>query len=256
MKSLEESVVTAMDGSDVALVPFLPYILQDLWEIGASPQVIIDLVGKYAKNHSSLHVLDLGCGKGAVSVKLAKEFNCKCFGIDAIKEFIDEANEKAGEFAVDHLCRFAVADIRERIKTLKRFDIIILGAIGPVFGDYFSTLTTMSKCLAENGIIIIDDGYIENESEYAHPLIEKQEIILRQIGKSGMRVIDQVIIKANEIKDADDQIFANLKKRCQELIERHPQQRKLFENYIRDQEAANDVLETKVVCATMVIGKK
>ena len=256
MKSLEESVVTAMDGSDVALVPFLPYILQDLWEIGASPAVIIGLVRKHAKNYSNLNVLDLGCGKGAVSVKLAKEFNCKCFGIDAIKEFIDEANEKAGEFGVDHLCRFAMADIRERIKTLKRFDIIILGAIGPVFGDYFSTLTTMSKCLAEDGIIIIDDGYIENDSEFTHPLIEKQETILRQIGKSGMRIIDQVIIKANEIKDADDQIFANLKKRCQELIERHPQQRKLFEKYIRDQEKANDVLETKVVCATMAIRKK
>lgn len=256
MKSLEESVVMAMDGSDVALFPFLSYILQDLWEIGASPKVIIGLVRKHTKNYSNLSVLDLGCGKGAVSVKLAKEFNCKCFGIDAVKEFIDEANEKAGEFGVDHLCRFAVADIRERIKTLKRFDIIILGAIGPVFGDYFSTLTIMSKCLTENGIIIIDDGYIENESEYVHPLIKKQEIILRQIGESGMRIIDQVIIKANEIKDADEQIFANLKKRCQELIEKHPQQRELFENYIRDQEQANDVLETKVICSTMAIGKK
>lgn len=256
MQSLQESVVTAMDGSDVALFPFLPYILQDLWEIGASPKVIIGLVRKHTKNYSNLRVLDLGCGKGAVSIKLAKEFNCKCFGIDAIKEFIDEANAKAGEFGVDHLCQFAVADIRERIIALTRFDIIILGAIGPVFGDYFSTLTILSKCLTENGIIIIDDGYIENESEYIHPLIQKQEIILRQIKNSGMRIIDQVIINKNEIKDADDQIFANLKKRCQELIEKHPQQKELFENYIINQDEANDVLETKIVCATMVIRKK
>lgn len=34
-KTIEESVVQAMDGTDAELFPFLPYILQDLWEIGA-----------------------------------------------------------------------------------------------------------------------------------------------------------------------------------------------------------------------------
>jgi len=31
IKSIEESVVTAMDGTSDELFPFLPYILQDLW---------------------------------------------------------------------------------------------------------------------------------------------------------------------------------------------------------------------------------
>ncbi len=44
MKSIEESVVTAMDGTDIELFHFLPYILQDLWEIGADPDVIISLL--------------------------------------------------------------------------------------------------------------------------------------------------------------------------------------------------------------------
>jgi len=108
MKTLEESVVTAMDGSESELFPFLPYILQDLWEIGASPKVIIELIRKHTNNYSNLKILDLGCGKGAVLIKLAKEFNCTCSGIDAIKEFISDANKKAKEFGVDHLCRFEV----------------------------------------------------------------------------------------------------------------------------------------------------
>lgn len=41
MKTIEESVVTAMDGPDKELFPFIPYILQDLWEIGADPEVIL-----------------------------------------------------------------------------------------------------------------------------------------------------------------------------------------------------------------------
>lgn len=256
MKSLAESVVTAMDGTDSKLFPYLAYILQDLWEIGASSKVIIELVQKHVNNYSNISVLDLGCGKGAVSIKLAKEFNCRCFGIDAIKEFINEANNKAKEFEVDHLCQFEVDDIRKRIKKLSKYDIIILGSIGPVFGDYYSTLTTLSKCLKQNGIIIIDDSYIENDSDYTHPLIQKKEIILQQIKNSGMQLFDEIIIKKDEIKDSDDYIFNKLKKRCNELIEKHPDKSKLFKNYIKNQKIENDVLETKVVCSTMLIRKK
>lgn len=46
MKSIEESVVIAMDGSDKELFPFLPYIFQDIWEIGADPDAIIKLIKK------------------------------------------------------------------------------------------------------------------------------------------------------------------------------------------------------------------
>jgi len=256
MKTLEESVVTTMDDSESEIFPFLPYILQDLWEIGASPRAIIELVRKHMNNYSSLNILDLGCGKGAVSIKLAKEFNCTCSGIDAVKEFINDANKKAKEFGVVKLCQFEVGDIRERIKVLAQFDIILLGAIGPVFGDYYSTLTILSKCLNQNGIIIIDDGYIENDSDYTHPLMQKKKIILQQIKDSGMQFIDEVIIKEDEIKDSDDYTFENLKKRCNELIKKYPAKNKLFENYIKKQEEENDVLETKVVCSTILIRKK
>ncbi|MCG8430743.1 MAG: methyltransferase domain-containing protein, partial [Candidatus Omnitrophica bacterium] len=117
-KTLEQSIIRAMDGSDPGLIPFLPYILQDCWEIGSDPNTMIDLVRKHARDHANLRVLDLGCGKGAVSVKIAKEFKCDCFGIDAMEGFIDEANRKAKEHGVEHLCHFEAGDIRERVKTL------------------------------------------------------------------------------------------------------------------------------------------
>ncbi len=44
MKTIEESVVIAMDGAESNLFPYLPYILRDLWEIGSSPEVIIELI--------------------------------------------------------------------------------------------------------------------------------------------------------------------------------------------------------------------
>ncbi|MBU0518333.1 class I SAM-dependent methyltransferase [bacterium] len=255
-KSLEESVVLALDGSDTELFPFLPYILQDLWEFGADPEIIIDLVRKHADNYSDLKILDLGCGKAAVSIKLAKELNCKCFGIEAIDEFIQFANNKAKEYGVDHLCNFEVNDIRGIISEFSQFDVIILGAIGPVFGDYSSTLKILSKCLNRNGMIIIDDSYIEDDSDYTHPLIQKKESILQQINETGMLLVDEVTIPKEEIKSSDDYIFTHLRRRCIELIDKHPNKRQLFNNYIKKQEEENDILETKVVSSTFVIKKK
>lgn len=255
MKTIEESVVTAMDGSDKELFPYLPYILQDLWEIGANPDVINKLIGKHFTVRDNLKILDLGCGKGAVSIKASVKFGCHCDGIDAIPEFINYAQEKAIEYKAGHLCTFEIGDIRERVKSLPTYDIIILGAIGPVFGDYYTTLTTLSKCLNEEGIFIIDDGYIENEIDYSHPLIVKQETIIQQIDTAGMQLIYDDIIEKDKIKDSDDFIFDNLKNRCNELIDKFPDKKELFLKYIKKQEEENDVLENKVVCSTMVIKK-
>jgi cyclopropane fatty-acyl-phospholipid synthase-like methyltransferase len=256
MKTIEESVVTAMDGSNKKLFPYLPYILQDLWEMGADPDAIIKLIDKHFTNCVDLKVLDLGCGKGAVSIKVAKNLGCICYGIDAIPEFIDYAMGKAVEYKVEHLCKFEIGDIRKKIKTLLTYDIIILGAIGPVFGDYYTTLTTLSKNLNKSGIFIIDDGYIENDSNYSHPLIQKQEIIIQQIDSAGMQLLEDDIIQKDDIKDSDDYIFDNLKKRCFELINKYPDKKELFKNYVKKQEIENDVLENKVVCSNMVIKRK
>ncbi len=253
MKTKEESVLTALDADDIELYPYLPHILQDLWEMGTPPETIIDLVLKHTKEYSKLKVLDLGCGKGAVSIKLSHRLRCTCFGIDAVKEFIGEAKLKSLEYNVDSLCKFEVNDIRTRVKELSDFDVVILGAVGPVLGDYFSTLTTLLNCLNKNGIIIIDDGYIDETSSFTHPLIQKRNAILEQIKTAAMTIIDEVIISPDEIKASNEFIFEKIKKRCEELINKFPGKRDLFFNYIKHQEEENKILEEKIICSVMVI---
>ncbi|MDO8952343.1 MAG: class I SAM-dependent methyltransferase [Draconibacterium sp.] len=255
MKSIEESVVIAMDGSDKELFPFLPYILQDIWEIGADPEAIIKLIRKYFNNIAELKVLDLGCGKGAVSVKVSHKLGCTCYGIDAIPEFVEFAQQKATEYKVNHLCIFEIGDIREKVKDLSGFDVVILGAIGSVFGDYYSTLSTLAKCINENGIFIIDDAYINDNSDFSHSLMFKKSDILHQIEMAGMQLVENDIMDNEYIKDSDDYIFENIKRRCNELIEQYPHKQHLFLNYISKQEVENDVLENKVIGTTMVIKK-
>jgi hypothetical protein len=188
-------------------------------------------------------------------VKLAQTFDCRCLGIDAVKEFILDARIKARAYGVEHLCTFEQGDIRDRVGKLRDFDIILLGAIGPVLGDYYQTLSTLAPCLADNGLIMIDDGYIEADPEYSHPLISQKDVLHELIRESGMRLVDEVIMDKDSINKENERIFSKLHTRCMELINKYPDKRHLFENYIKKQEEENDVLENKIICSVMVIGK-
>lgn len=255
MRSLEESVVTALDGDDKELFPFLPYILQDIWELGTLPEVIIRLLSGRTGLGDGFSVLDLGCGKGAVSVQVAARFGCRCHGIDAMPEFVAEARQKATEFGVDHLCTFETGDIRLRMKNLSPADVIILGAIGPVLGNYAETLAILKGCLTESGIILIDDGYIGDHSDFIHPLIQKRGEIMHQITSSGFRLLEEEIIGENDMKTMNAGIFAKLERRCRELSVRYPERKALFDGYIRKQAEENDVLENSIICSVMVLAR-
>ena len=254
MKTLDESVAMSMDGGEgTAIVPFLPYILQDAWEIGTDPGVVVELVRRHWKHGSCPRVLDLGCGKGAVSVRLAGEMGCRCLGIDAIGEFVAEAAKKARELGLEGLCRFEQGDIRLRIRELGRFDVIVLGAIGPVFGDHRETLGILEPHLEPRGLIVIDDGWIEDGSPHTHPGVLRRGELLRQVGEAGMRIVEEALFDRGEIKDADDRLFRDLERRCRELIAMHPEKQELFKGYIRRQLEENDWLENRITCAVLVV---
>jgi hypothetical protein len=55
------------------------------------------------------------------------------------------------------------------------------------------------------------------------------------------------------LKQGNDFILTHLEKRCGELIMRHPDKRRIFEDYLVKQKEETDVLENKMVCSTMVI---
>lgn len=255
MKTIEESIAAAIDAQqDTAIIPFLPYIFQDFWELGTSPEMVIGLIQKHCKNYSNLHILNLGCGKGAVSVKIAVALNYHCFGIDAIPEFIVTAKEKATEYSMEELCRFEEGDLRVKIKELDKFDIIILGATGPVFGDYYTTLTAISKHLTDKGIVIIEEAYIDDTSIYQHPAYLLRKDLLKQFKRAGMELVDEIVCNYSEIADISNEM-ENISKRCNELIAKYPPKVSLFENYIQKQVTENNALENNLSGSTMVLKK-
>ena len=253
-KTIEESIITAMDGTDTALVKYLPYILQDFWEIGSSPEEIIKIIRKYKTNYSDLDVLDLGSGKGAVSIKISSELKCKCFGIDAIDDFVIFSNNKVQELSVNNICAFETNDMRTRIKALKKYDIIILAATGPVFGNYYETLLQLTPHLNKDSLIIIDDAYVEDNCKKNYPNLFRKCDLINQINNAGMKLIDE--ITNDEIPGVSEGYrneFENIQKRCIELVEKYPNDKKLFLDYVEKQKEEYEILENEITPVIMVI---
>ena len=67
--------------------------------------------------------------------------------------------------------------------------------------------------ISGNGIFIIDDGYIDGNSDFRNPLILNFKSIIRQINLAGMQLIENDVATKKEVKESDDYIFENIKKK-------------------------------------------
>jgi ubiquinone/menaquinone biosynthesis C-methylase UbiE len=248
--TVEEKLAKSLTAESVELIPYLPYLLQDLWELGSSPKDMLEMIAKHIPVSNETKVLDLACGKGAVSVSLAKELGCMVKGIDIIAEFIDFAVQKAQEFGVGKLCEFLVGDITELVKTEKDYDIVILGAVGDVLGNAEETINLLKKTVKKGGYIIIDDAYGKDENNPQYPTREQWFAIFQ---KTGVKLIEDKIIENDEIASLNDEQQKLITKRANELKEKLPEKAYLFDSYIQSQQAECDELENDIYGVTMLL---
>ena len=96
-------------------------------------------------------ILDLGCGGGILSEKLAEE-GANILAIDQSKKLINEAKKRAKskKLKIDYQC--------QSIKSLKvnraKFDIILCMEVVEHVQDYKSFIKLAFECLKKDGIII------------------------------------------------------------------------------------------------------
>jgi len=256
MDTVKKSIVKSLDGLELGLLPYLSYLLQDLWEIGASPDILIDIIKKHTILKNESRILDLGCGKGAVLIRLVKEFGCQAYGIDALPEFIEEAKNYAKKNKVLQKCKFEVGDIRRVADHLQGYNLVILGSIGPVFGDVKSTLLKVQTCINDDGYIVLDDGYLFDSSTLNSPIYFKETEILDQIESANMEIIEKKLMDPGYFKKSNKHIYNSISKRVTELIAKYPEDQSIFKGYLKSQEEENALLENHIACVTWLLKKK
>ena len=255
-KETEEKLARSLTAETTELLPFLPYLLQDFWELGSSSEDMVMLLKKHVPLLKSSKILDLACGKGAVSVNIAKRLNINVRGIDLLPDFIAEAEQKAKEWRVDSLCHFKCADANEAVITEKDYDGVIFGAAGNILGSPKETLEKLRKTVKPQGFILIDEAYLPSGSGGGNVRMKCEYLTREQwlslFEESGLKLVEEILYTEERDFASDNEAIAA---RAQELAAKHPEKRAIFEGYVQSQLDECSDLNDSIVGVTWILQK-
>lgn len=259
-KNIEEKLAGSLTAETTELIPYLPYLLQDIWELGSIPEDMIMLVKQNIDISSDTKIIDLGCGKGAVSVLMCKELGIHAFGFDLLPGFIETAREKAEEFHVQHLCEFHVQDINETVKIEQGYDLAILGAVGDALGEPAETLHKLKGVIHRKGYILMDEAYLAGEQDDVR--YQNYEYLTRTQWKKlihdlDLKVIAEITLNDTAITDdINDYNNRMISRRADELIRKYPDKSSIFEGYVNSQLMECEDLTDVITGVTWLLRKR
>ena len=254
--NLQQSVAESLE-VDKKLLPYMPYLLQDLWALGSSADQILDMLRTLPLSPDNTKVLDLGCGKGALSVQIAAKFGFAVVGIDAMPEFLKVAQEKSSEYDVADLCTFIEQDIHTYVIDTHDFDIVILASLGGILGSIKNTINKLRAQVKTGGYMVIDDGYLKKKSfldrkGYTH--YRNYEKTVEELTLFNDQLFTE-ISTAEASRRINDEFLKVLEKRSIELINQHPELKYDLNSYMDLQREECDILNRELEGMIFVLKK-
>lgn len=247
---IDEGELAGYFGVAPEIVTFLPALLQDFWELGSEPELVVSWLREEGIGVQS-RVLDLGCGKGAVALGLAEAVGCRVDGVDALPAFVTIAQQEAYRRGVEDLCRFEVGDLRETVRHARDYDAVLLVSVG-VLGSPAEVVGGCRQCVVPGGLMIFDDSYLlePGRVEFSgYELLATYEETLRQLTSYGDRLVRERIVPAEEVRAQNRRYTTWIERRADELAARHPEHAAAFRAYVERERQECAILENSVTCA-------
>jgi cyclopropane fatty-acyl-phospholipid synthase-like methyltransferase len=244
MDENEKSIIESLSGSDYKIMEHLPFLLQDLWELGGGSDRILTLLDRNQLSiNSETKFLELCCGKGALLFNIIKKYNCLAKGIDLFDSFIKDAiiYSKTHELQ-DHL-EFEVMNISDAVNHLTGYDFVIYGSDTEILGTEIETLKKVSNCAKHGGFIIYVT--IGNNLDEIEKTINDTELLL----------VDKVIADKKELIKENKTNYEKISNRANELISQQPNLEEVLESYLSSQREEAEELENDFVLTTLLLQK-
>lgn len=216
MKHAHASIPHSLNAPERAL-PILAAFFEPLTALGCAPRRVVRWLREAGVSRRQV-LLDLGCGKGAVSVAAARGIGCRVVGVDAFEPFLEAAREGARRGGVEGLCAFRRGDVKRVGACVKgRFDAVVVLNVLPVE----RALPLARRWTKAGGIYVIDDAVRVAESDaYADaPTLEEAAALIERGGDR----IERVHVESRaEILRRERTLYRRLERHGRKLMKAMP----------------------------------
>lgn len=249
MKNLKKKEFhNSLDLTSDELESYIPELLKGLWELGSMPEYIIELIGRNNLGKGK-NIIDLGCGKGAVLVNLAKQFDIKAIGVDIVSDFIEEANKYAKNYGVSDKIIFKTEDIIETLNKTSRQDIVIYGYDSEILGNLHNTLRQLTKCIKKGAYIILEFMFSDQLTEEVITEKEMNEIIVQ----AGYHILDRIDWNREKLKHTNLFNTEIIEDNVKRLASQYPDKKEILNEYLQNQIHECEELENDYFCTTLLL---
>lgn len=249
-----KQVAAALDATP-ELLPYLAELLADLWDLGSSPELIASWL-RGLELARETRVLDLGCGKGAVSLTLARELGFHVRGVDLFEPFVLDARARAEEWGLTARCRFEKTDLREVAKSARGYDVVIYASVGAL-GRLGQCVAVLRRCVRSGGHIVIDEGFlapgIEPDPGFAN--LADHDESRRLLESHGDVILREQVLSPDKMRALDRRYIECIAARAEALAAAHPEDADLIRGYVGRQERAAAAWERNAVSAAWLLRK-
>ena len=214
MRTEEQMIAYALE-IEPQLLPYVPTLLADLEELGSNAGQIVEVVREFQLPDTT-RVIDLGCGKGVVSVEIADELGFHVLGIELFEPFIQSCIQCAREAHVSDVCMFRHGDILKMVDQVEPADVAVFAALGDVLGRLDETIDVIRKFVKPGGLILVSDAFVTDGGSTSFAGFENYAMhdeTVRRLTKWG-DVLEREVLASPDESDEDDEESAMIQKRA------------------------------------------
>lgn len=243
--ALDRCVAEGME-TDPALLPYLGRLLEGVDVLGTPPAWVTEILraGGLAQG---ARVLDLGCGKGAVTLEVAASFGARVVGVDGLADFIDAARAKAAELGLADRCRFEVGDLREWPADPDAFDAVLFTGIGDLLWGYEETIARLRRHVRPGGLVVFEDSYRVDGG---------RDEIVRALTSHGDELLAERALADDELEQLNAETNARIAANAARLERDHPESGPAIRAYARRQQDESDALEEHMTCGLWLLERR
>jgi len=239
------------------LVPHIPVLLGDLWSLGVPSDLVVSLLRPLKLPPLRTRVLDLGCGKGAVGIELARELGYRITGIDIFPFFIEEARIRARERGVEDLCSFIQGDIRRRRKGIGFFDAALLISVGETLGGLEKSVERLREMVGPSGKMVIAEGILRKSAgpgTFHGRYLSRREARDRLVSH-GDAILAEKMVPEERTAELYGEYIRALGQGADRICKSSPELEECLRDYISRQEKMCEALKKEVVQTLWVLEK-